>query len=745
MRQLLLLLFCAFVPLLSMAQEGWQGEWQGDLQSFHIDGTTLAHRNDGVAGSASLFRSYQLGSSFSWHFGFQFIDLPTSNNTFEYTSMYVEEGGYRYYYKVQPEPNYRGIQLVQETYQSIAGSWRKLSVQVLSRQLFSSALLVWNNLQVELYYDQTRGLQIQSFSPLTGFWQGDWAEVRQGKITPRFTINTKFSSQKKLGYTYLLPEFTSSAEEPGEVKIVRFEPEDIGRVTLFLSAPVVAKNAVVACDGFHPTVMPGATANQLVVHLGVAFAPHSVYDFTISGLQDRSGRIFSLSFVVETKGESSGSTAIPKGVYFTEVMASPPNDGPLQAVKYIELYNNSGAPQQLGHFHLLYGSTKYQLPMAALAHGSFAILYLESDPYPTRLATLVPMERFPALSSSFALSLVGANGEVWDKINFSTRLYGEGEQKGGASVERVTYNPDSWRRSNHPNGGTPGAHTTLLPYKVVERGAVVINELLLSPSSTGEKYIELYNNSSQPINLADLYLTYSNKEESPFSTSWLLVRDEYLLQPQHYVALSSFPEALTRLYPQSDPKTFVERIDFPAISSTYSEIALHAHATSQTIDEVVYRRQWLGESSSDRTGYSLERISPTTDGTQRISWRRAMENGAQKGTGGTPGIKNSADGLPLPDHSAHHPLEWPADPILSYQQIDPMLQSFASLATLSLYSLTGDLLMSVDGAEIQPLLQMLKMGTAPLPTMLLLVDLHFHDPAKEPATVSYRHTWVHIR
>ena len=29
MRQLLLLLFCAFVPLLSMAQEGWQGEWQG--------------------------------------------------------------------------------------------------------------------------------------------------------------------------------------------------------------------------------------------------------------------------------------------------------------------------------------------------------------------------------------------------------------------------------------------------------------------------------------------------------------------------------------------------------------------------------------------------------------------------------------------------------------------------------------------------------------------------------------------
>lgn len=743
--RLLTIILLLIVPQLSKAQEGWLGEWQGDLQSYQIDGATLNHRNDGVAGSASIFRDYQLGSSFSWSFGCQFLDLPTVNNSFEYSPFFVEEGQYRYFYKVKPEPNFRGIQLVKETYENNSGTWRRLSTQTLSQQLFVSAVLVWNSLQIDLYYDQSQGLQLQTFSPLTGFWQGDWVDLQKGNITPRFTFASKFTSKKKLDYTYLLPEFTSISEESADVTIERFEPEDIGRVTLYLSAPVVATNATVTCDGFAPTVMPGAAPNQLVVSLGVAFAANSVYDFTISSLQDRKGRIFSLSFVVETQGESAGTTTIPKGLFFTEIMASPPISGPLQDVKYIELYNNSGEPLQLGYFHLLYGKTKYPLPMATLAHGAFALLYLESDPYPSRLATLVPMERFPALSSSFTLSLVGADGVERDQVKFSSRLYGEGEQKSGASIERVTYNPDSWRRSNHPQGGTPGAPTTLVPFNNVPMGSVVINELLLSPSTTGEKYIELYNNSSQTINLANLYLTYSNKEESPSTTSWLLVREEYLLQPNHYVVFSPFPEALSRQYPQSDPKTFVERIDFPSISPTYSEVSLQAHASNQVIDQVVYRRQWLGANSSDRTGYSLERINPEADGIQRNSWSRALENGAQKGLGGTPGIKNSADGLSIPDHPITHLLEWPQDPLLTYEQIEPMLQSFGSFATLTVYSLTGDVLLTAKGGDILPLLQSLKMGTASLPTMLVIVDLHFNNPEKEPALISYRYPWAHIR
>lgn len=74
-----------------------------------------------------------------------------------------------------------------------------------------------------------------------------------------------------------------------------------------------------------------------------------------------------------------------------------------------------------------------------------------------------------------------------------------------------------------------------------------------------------------------------------------------------------------------------------------------------------------------------------------------------------------------------------------------MLQSFAPFATLSLYSLTGDVLMSAEGAAIQSLLQMIKMGVAPLPTMLVIVDLQFNDPEQEPAVIHYRHTWAHIK
>lgn len=741
---LLLLLLLLLSPQLAHAQGGWTG----DLDEFIIEDGIAKHQNNGKSGSAVIYKDFtsEASGSFTWSLGFVFQDLPTSSNTFEVTLFNQEVGNFRYYYKVVPTKNNTSIGLIKETYQKISSTEsRKLSSTVLTSWQNNSGYQLWQKVQVEVDYHATKGIRFRWFTPVSGLRQGEWIELPEGRPYWRMSLRTKFTSKKKLNNAYILPKIIqdNTGGEEEKLHIQEQWAEQSGRVHLKLSGPVSIRDATVTCAGFQPTIYSGDKAEDIVINLGATFMPGNSYHFDIKKLIDRNGKYADLSFQIDIESIQPGTTIIPEGIFITEVMASPPDDGPLQGTKYIELYNNTGAQKNLALYTLYYGKSKYPLPNIVLAHGAFAILYLESNPYPTRVATLVPMPEFPALSGSFKLRLVGSDNKTHDEVNFNSQIYGEGVPKGKASIERVGYQPDLWRRSTNPNGGTPGMPTTLQPYRNVAPKSIVINELLLSPPTTGEKYIELFNTSTKAVNLADLYLTYRNKEESITSTSWLIVPNDYLLQPNSYVVLTPYPDALPRLYPEHDSHTFVERIDFPSISTTYSEVALRAHSNGEVIDQVVYRRQWLGDTSNDRTGFSLERLSPSADGTKKESWQRAQANGNNKNTGGTPGRPNSANGIPLPDRGNYY-IEWPEDPILTYEQVEPLLQVYAPLATLTLYSINGDLLMTSQGEEITNTLQSIRIGNLPFPSMLMVLVLQFQHPEKEPSNLFYRSVWLHI-
>lgn len=742
---LLFLLLLLLLPQFAYAQEGWTG----NVEEFFIEDGIARHQNNGKSGSAVIYKDFtsEASGSFTWGLGFVFIDYPTNSNTFEVTLFSQEAGNFRYYYKVVPTRNNTSIGLVKETYEKVSSSEsRKLSSTILTSWQNNSGHQLWKKVQVEVDYHARKGLRFRWFSPVSGLRQGEWVELSKGQPQWMMSLRTKFTSKKKLNYAYILPAIIqdNTGTEEEKLHIEEQWAEQSGRVHLKLSGPVSIREATVTCDGFQPTLYSGDKAEDIVINLGATFMSGNSYHFEIKNLIDRNGTHVDLSFQIDIESIQPGTTITPEGIFITEVMASPPDDGPLQGTKYIELYNNTGAQQNLALYTLYYGKTKYPLPNIVLAHGAFAILYLESNPYPTRVATLAPMPEFPALSGSFKLRLVGSDNKTYDEVNFNSQIYGEGVPKGKASIERVGYKPDLWRRSTNPKGGTPGLPTTLQPFKDVAPKSIVINELLLSPPTTGEKYIELFNASTQAINLADLYLTYRNKEESITSTSWLLVPNDYLLEPNSYVVLTPYPDALARLYPEHDSHTFVERIDFPSISITYSEVALRAHTNGGIVDQAIYRRQWLGDTSNDRTGFSLERLSPSADGTKKKSWQRAQANGTNKNTGGTPGRPNSAKGIPLPNGDNHIAAEWPDDPILTYEQVDPLLQAYAPLATLTIYSINGDLLMTSQGKEISNTLQSIRIGNLPFPSMLMVLVLHFQHPEKEPSNLFYRAVWLHI-
>lgn len=511
-----------------------------------------------------------------------------------------------------------------------------------------------------------------------------------------------------------------------------------------LNKPMDASKAEIVCEGFRPTLISGSLPEELIIQLGAAFLPNREYVFEITHLINLQGKEESLRFSVKGKAESESTTEIPRGIFITEVMADPPTSGILKEIRYIELYNNSGADVMMGNLVLQYRSTKYSLPQFKWAQGTFAILYPEADTPPSLSALLVPMSAFPALSGSFSLKLLDYEGWIFDELDFSSRLYGEGYPNGQASIERIAYEPAQWRRSDHPNGGTPGMHTTMLPHKEVEPRAIVINELMLSPSGTGEKYIELFNRSKQPIDISHIYLTYVNKEEAVSSKSWLPVSSSQILQPNSYLVLCPFPESLARIFPNHDASTFYERIDFPSISSTYSEVELRSHKNDALIDKVIYRKQWLGENSSDRSGYSLERISPDHDGTQRSSWQRAKSNTPDARIGGTPGVKNSVFGSsPNLSPDGGYTL-WPEHPeIKDIEELNNLLRAFSSFATIEIYSLSGSLLLTAEGEAIRSTIDLISHGQAPIPTMLLLVKVSFTHPEKDPSTITYGAIWLH--
>ncbi|MDO5036220.1 MAG: lamin tail domain-containing protein [Porphyromonas sp.] len=739
---LIVLQLLFFLPL--TAQE-WEGGWQGDRHLFHYESGRITYLDDDFAGSARLWCDYSLPPSgvTAWEFRVEFESLPTGQNGFSLVLFSEERGSYLYQYSLRPEENGRLLSLSRANYHKVEGNrWEKLSEQTIVSHSVLSPAIAWQSLYMQLRYDPQRGVQLITIGHLDDPVISEWFPLMDGVVLPRMELKTHFTSRKKLNYHYYLPVVLHQDKEEPPLQWKEVKVEERGRVLVQLNQPVDVSKAKVLCEGLQPQLFAGATPDQLVIEMGAAFLPDTTYDVEVTGLQTFSGEVASISFVIQTEPSKPSSIEVPYGLFITEVMADPPNSGPLRYLRYIELLNNTDQPVQLGQLQLQYRISKHSLPPAVLSPGAFAILYPAEELPPTREATLVPLESFPALSGSFYLALLSGSGAVVDELHFTSRLYGEGEIKGKAALERVGYQPDFWRRSNHPDGGTPGKRTTLVPFRPVPKGSIVINELMLSPKSTGERYIELYNRSSEAVELTDIYLTYANKQEQASAISWIPVRLPQRLEAGAYVVLSPFPEALTLLHPKHDSETFVERIDFPSISPTYSEIELRTHLDDEVIDRVISRRQWLGRKSTDRTGYALERRSPDLDGTLRSSWRRATEESA----GGTPGVANSVLGLPPAVESDEEgtAVLWPEDPELTFEQLAPLLAAYPHLARIELFTLTGQPLMQASGTEVGRLLQQLQHGRVPLPTIILIVQVRLHDPEQTPATLTYRGKHLHL-
>lgn len=151
---------------------------------------------------------------------------------------------------------------------------------------------------------------------------------------------------------------------------------------------------------------------------------------------------------------------------------------------------------------------------------------------------------------------------------------------------------------------------------------VVINEIMYAPSSPSNEFIELYNRSSEAVQLSRLQYADDGRDFSPVTPT------DSLLEPGAYAVLARDTTAFKQNFPSVG---FLAPDGWDALNNGGDTVVLRDAPSGTVIDEVPYDPSWGG---SD--GDALERIDP--DGPSD----RARNFGtAEAQAGATPGAQNS--------------------------------------------------------------------------------------------------------
>ncbi len=193
------------------------------------------------------------------------------------------------------------------------------------------------------------------------------------------------------------------------------------------------------------------------------FSMEIFYDLTMSNISDCSGN----DIVSQTITVGNGRTATAGDILFTEVMADPTPVVGLPDAEYIELFNASTEPLQLGRLIFGDASNARVIPSFLLPPQSYAILTGTSN---AALFTgnVIGIDAFPSLGNSEdSLFIVNLLGETIDQFEYTSEFYNDQERdNGGFSLERISLLPvcnvmANWTASDDPSGGTPGLQNSV--------------------------------------------------------------------------------------------------------------------------------------------------------------------------------------------------------------------------------------------------------------------------------------------
>ena len=152
-------------------------------------------------------------------------------------------------------------------------------------------------------------------------------------------------------------------------------------------------------------------------------------------------------------------------------------------------------------------------------------------------------------------------------------------------------------------------------YKIIEPGfppqTIVVNEIMFAPFGGEPEWIELYNNSSEQINLKGWKI--SDVITTPATVE---IKSDLVIEPEGYVVLTKDTTIFN--YHRFIPSR-VLKLNLPNLNNDIDGVVIKDNR-GLTIDSVFYLNQWGGTN-----GYSLERISSLANSNQSSNWSSSKD------------------------------------------------------------------------------------------------------------------------
>jgi hypothetical protein len=168
--------------------------------------------------------------------------------------------------------------------------------------------------------------------------------------------------------------------------------------------------------------------------------------------------------------------------------------------------------------------------------------------------------------------------------------------------------------------------------------SVIINEILFDPLPGQSEWMELFNRSDQPVDLA--YWIFHDMRTGSSVNSFEIPSGHSLLKPGKFAVVAADSSILQLYHYLSQPDSAIQ-ISILNRSGGFSfnndgDVILLNDITGQTIDSVAYSSAWHHPDVADTKGRSLERINPNINSNDPRNWSTCTSM-----LGGTPGKANS--------------------------------------------------------------------------------------------------------
>lgn len=230
----------------------------------------------------------------------------------------------------------------------------------------------------------------------------------------------------------------------------------------------------------------------------------------------------------------------------------------------------------------------------------------------------------------------------------------------------------------------------LLYPPTLQKGQLLITEILFDPLSGASDYIEIYNPSDLYISLAGLLLLNLDPITSEITQTKTLPSPVFLGPHQYYV-LTPNPASVLNNYQVEHPSNIIQTSLIP-LNNQQGNVAIAA-LDSTIIDEIYYQESYHSQLLNNREGVSLERIDfkrPALDGSNWFSAPQSVGYGTPTSANGNQPNHSKGDfelerGNISPDGDGFED-----DVFLLYQQQEP-----GTTLTLQLFTANGQLIKKI--------------------------------------------------